>query len=213
MQVREEGCCWSTQVSTADGWGHLPSGYAGFLTIPWTLSEVWQWGVNFWLYWHFLSGSLRPGPPKPRETTAQDVTSNLQSHCPPQNIFLSSSYLIRKVRLLQFQSPEHQPCIFQGRLGPRGQAMEKPSDNLWKALLVFNIMSEKLSQMYNVLAWSGKMWLILLTSMVKWIPVLKLLLHWLTNHKISTLLLREVFALIKRNADIRVPSFLQLPVH
>lgn len=81
-----------------------------------------------------------------------------------------------------------------------------------KSTAVFNIMFEKLSQMYNVLAWSGKMWLIL-TSTVKWIPVLKLFPHWLTNHKISTLLFREVFELMKRNAGIRVSSFLQLPMN
>lgn len=44
--------------------GPYSSGYGGFRTILWTLSEVWWWGANFWLYWHFLSGSLRLGPLK-----------------------------------------------------------------------------------------------------------------------------------------------------
>lgn len=87
VEIREKGSWESMEVSACRWRGYLPSCYGGFLTIPWILFEVWQWEVSFWLYWHFLSGSLRPGPLKPREKTAQDITSNLKFHCFPQNIF------------------------------------------------------------------------------------------------------------------------------
>ena len=57
-------CCFNVLV-TKQKTGPFSSYYGGFLTIPLILSEVWYWEVSFWLYWHFLSGSLRPGPLKP----------------------------------------------------------------------------------------------------------------------------------------------------
>lgn len=68
------------------------------------------------------------------------------------------------------------------------------------------MVSEKLPQMYNVLAQSRKIMALLFMS-IEWILLFKLLLYWI-NQKINTFLFREVIQLIKTDCGMKVSTFL-----